>query len=63
VAKGRTESSPRGDDEGGQRFILAQIGGSQAEVPLKVELPGGVMVHVSSPDQLGLLAELLKAIR
>jgi hypothetical protein len=63
VAKGKTESSPRGGDEGGQRFILAQIGGSQAEVPLKVELPGGVLVHVSNPDQLVLLAELLKAIR
>lgn len=45
-----------------QRFILAEIGGSHADVPLKVELPGGVIAHVSSSDQLGLLADLLKAL-
>lgn len=44
-----------------QRFLLAEIG-SESDVPLKIELPGGVMVHVSSADQLGLLTNLLKAL-
>ncbi|WP_411826082.1 IS66 family insertion sequence element accessory protein TnpA [Luteolibacter sp. AS25] len=66
VAKARqySASSDGKADEGiGQRFILAEIGGSLADAPLKVELPGGVIVHVSSSDQLGLLTDLLNAIR
>jgi len=56
VSHGKTK------EDGSQRFILAEIGGSQADAPLKVELPGGVIVHVSSSNQLGLLADLLKAL-
>jgi hypothetical protein len=32
-------------------------------VPLKLELPGGVIIHVSSSQHLGLLADLLKTLR
>ena len=66
VAKARRPGAQRGDksavDSSGQRFILAEIGASQAEEPLKVELPGGVIAHVSCSQQLGLLADLLKAL-
>lgn len=46
-----------------QQFILAEIGGYQADAPLKVELPGGIIVHVSSSQQLDLLADLVKILR
>ena len=63
VAKAR---QPGGDfsasEEEGQRFILAEIGSGGPDLPLKLELPGGVIVHVTSPQQLGLLADLLKAL-
>ena len=51
-----------GADDGGQHFILAEIGCGGTDVPLKLELPCGVIVHVSSSRQLGLLADLLKAL-
>ena len=61
VAKaGRASGQP--DESSGQRFILAEIGSGPADGSLKVELPGGVIVHVSSSQQLGLLADLLKAL-
>lgn len=63
VAKAKAPGCGRaGADDGGQRFILAEIGGGGTDVPLKVELPCGVIVHVSSSRQLGLLADLLKAL-
>jgi transposase-like protein len=49
-------------EEEGQCFILAEIGSSGSDLPLKLELPGGVIIHVSSSQQLGLLADLLKAL-
>ena len=52
-----------GADDDGQHFILAEIGCGWTDVPLKLELPCGVIVHVSSSRQLGLLADLLKALR
>ena len=65
VAKARCPKPQRDDKsaEGGcgQRFILAEIG-SDSDTPLKVELPGGVIAHVSSSRQFGLLADLLKAL-
>lgn len=51
-----------GSDDGGQHFILAEIGCGGTDVPLKLELPCEVIVHVSSSRQLGLLADLLKAL-
>lgn len=65
VAKAR--QSPTGGDGKAtsadeQRFILAEIGGGRADAPLKIELPGGIIVHVSSADQLGLLTDLFKAL-
>lgn len=63
VAKaGRGGGDGQAGDSSGQRFLLAEIGGS-ADAPLKVELPNGIMVHVSSSQQIGLLAELLKTLR
>jgi transposase-like protein len=65
VAKSRRVGRDRGDqadDASGQRFLLAEIG-SHLDAPLKVELPNGTMVNVSSSQQIGLLAELLKALR
>jgi hypothetical protein len=52
-----------GRDEHGQQFILAEIGCGGTDVPLKLELPGGVIIHVSSSRHLGLLADLLKTLR
>ncbi|MCB1129930.1 MAG: transposase [Verrucomicrobiae bacterium] len=64
VAKAKAAGSGRSEwEEDGQRFLLAEIGCGQADVPLKLELPGGVIVHMSSSRQLGLLAELLKVLR
>ena len=63
VSKARQAGSAHADrDEHGQQFILAEIGCGQADVPLKLELPGGIIVHVSSSHQLGLLADLLKTL-
>lgn len=66
VAKARQPSTGSSDDKSTsadeQRFILAEIGGGRADAPLKIELPGGIIVHVSSADQLGLLTNLLKAL-
>jgi transposase-like protein len=62
VAKTKVSGGNSGADDGGQHFILAEIGCGGADVPLKVELPCGVMVHVSSSRQLSLLADLLKAL-
>lgn len=66
VAKARRPGAQHNDssanNHSSQRFILAEIGASHAEAPLKVELPGGVTAHVSSSQQLGLLADLLKAL-
>lgn len=58
-ASGRGRS---GADDGGQHFILAEIGCGRTDVPLRLELPGGVIVHVSSSQQVSLLADLLKAL-
>jgi len=51
-----------GRDEHGEQFILAEIGCGGTDVPLKLELPGGVIIHVSSSRHLGLLADLLKTL-
>ena len=50
-------------DHGVQRFLLAEIGGPESVSAIKLELPGGLIAHVSSTSQLGLLAELIKTIR
>jgi hypothetical protein len=50
-------------EEEGQCFILAEIGSNGPDLPLKLELPGGIIIHVTSSQQLGLLADLLKALK
>lgn len=62
VAKTKAPNGRSDTIDGGQRFILAEIGCGQADMPLKLELPSGVIVHVSSSQQLGLLADLLKTL-
>ena len=63
VAKAaRAGGNGRADETSGQCFLLAEIGAS-SDAPLKVELPNGTIIHVSSSQQIGLLAELLKALR
>jgi transposase-like protein len=64
VSKARQAGGAHADrDEHGQQFILAEIGCGGTDVPLKLELPGGVIIHVSSSRHLGLLADLLKTLR
>jgi hypothetical protein len=63
VAKAKASACGNsGADDGGQHFILAEIGCGGTDVPLKLELPCGAVVHLSSSRQLGLLADLLKAL-
>jgi hypothetical protein len=61
-AKRSNASSACNTDGDNQQFILAEFGGTQSDSPLKIELPGGAIVHLSSSSQLGLLAELLKTL-
>lgn len=46
-----------------QPFVIAEFASPQATDSIKLELPSGVIVHVSSASQLGLLADLLKTLR
>ena len=62
VAKGRQRDEPGVGKIADQRFLLAEFAGSTSDTGLKVELPGGAVVHVSTPAQVQLLGELLKAL-
>lgn len=64
VAKARQPNVASADrtNEDSQQFILAEFGGVQTDTPLKVELPGGAIAHLSSSSQLGLLTDLLKTL-
>jgi hypothetical protein len=44
------------------QFIIAEFGSPRTDASLKLELPSGVIVHLSSASQLGLLADLLKTL-
>lgn len=44
------------------QFIIAEFGAPRTDTSLKLELPSGVIVHVSSSSQFGLLADLLKIL-
>ena len=61
VARARQLDPDSGGDAGPQ-FLLAELGASSEEATLKLELPSGVMVHVSSPRQFGLLTQLLRTL-
>lgn len=56
----RTAAAPSG--KAGQQFLVAEISRQATESVLKIELPGGAIVHVSSASQAGLLGEVLKAL-
>lgn len=64
IAKGKRSVSGNFCCEGDetQQFIIAEFGSPRTETSLKLELPSGVIVHVSSASQLGLLADLLKTL-
>lgn len=64
IAKGKRSASghPYGESDETQQFIIAEFGSPRTETSLKLELPSGVIIHVSSPSQLGLLADLLKTL-
>ncbi len=62
LTKEKRPASPKTDDDDAQQFIIAEFASAPALNSLKLELPSGVIVHVSSPCQLGLLVELLKAL-
>jgi transposase-like protein len=54
-------NSPSKNDDT-QQFIIAEIGSPRMDAALKLELPSGVIVHLSSASQLGLLSDLLKTL-
>ena len=64
IAKGKRSAAgnPRSENDETQQFIIAEFGAPRTDASLNLELPGGVIVHVSSSSQLGLLADLLKIL-
>ena len=63
VAKSREAGDgPPPDAESGQEFLLAEFAGEVSGSGLRVELPGGAVVHVANASQAGLLGALLKAL-
>lgn len=59
--KRRSEGIDRSNDQS-QQFVIAEFASPHTANSLKLELPNGVIVHISSPSQLGLLADLLKTL-
>lgn len=53
AAGGAHFKSDQSDDT--QQFIIAEFGAPRTDASLKLELPSGVIVHVSSASQFGLL--------
>ena len=64
IAKANRSASgnPPCESDDTQQFIIAEFGAPRTDASLKLELPSGVIVHVSSSSQLGLLADLLKTL-
>ncbi|MFC7339682.1 transposase [Haloferula chungangensis] len=62
VAKSRKPGHEVPSRKPEQHFLLAELSGSSSDTPLRVELPGGAIAHVSSASQAGLLAALLKTL-
>ena len=58
LAEKSTRRSQRHDTS--KQFIIAEFATPQPEVSLKLELPSGIIIHLSSASQLDLLAEILK---
>jgi transposase-like protein len=55
-------ANPQFKNDDTQQFIIAEIGSPRLDAALKLELPSGVIVHLSSASQLGLLSDLLKTL-
>lgn len=64
IAKGKRSASgnPYCENDDTQQFIIAEFGSHRTDESLKLILPSGIIVHVSSSSQLGLLADLLKTL-
>lgn len=64
IAKANRSASrdPHCESDDTQQFIIAEFGAPRTDASLKLELPSGVIVHVSSSSQLSLLADLLKTL-
>jgi len=61
-AKHSSESNDH-SHELAQPFVIAEFASPHGTDSIKLELPSGIIVHVSSSSQLGLLADLLKTLR
>jgi transposase-like protein len=59
----RSSQSNDQSHELAQPFVIAEFASPPAADSIKLELPSGVIVHISSSSQLGLLADLLKTLR
>ena len=62
VAKSRKRTGEAPSGNASQQFLVAEISRQTPDSVLKIELPGGAIVHVSSGSQAGLLGEVLKAL-
>jgi len=64
ITKGKRSASgnPHCESDDTQQFIIAEFGATRTDACLKLELPSGVIVHVSSSSQLGLLADVIKTL-
>lgn len=64
IAKEKLTASvnPQSKSEDTQQFIIAEFSSHRMDAALKLELPSGVIVHLSSASQLGLLSDLLKTL-
>ena len=59
--KRHSEGMERINDQS-QQFVIAEFASPHTADSLRLELPNGVIVHISSSSQLGLLADLLKTL-
>jgi hypothetical protein len=63
VTKRRRGEGPEPESVVPGSFVLAEFApGSSDTGPLQVTLPGGAAVRLEEPGQIGLLAELIKAL-
>lgn len=62
VAKSRKSPSEAPSGKSAPHFLLAEFPGPGSDTGLKIEFPGGAIIHISTASQAGLLAVLLKTL-
>jgi transposase-like protein len=62
VAKSRRRAAAPSLGKANQQFLIAEFSRQDTDSVLKIELPGGAIVHLSSASQARLLGEVLKAL-